>query len=165
MRVSDLMTKNVVSVGVNDPCSTAARLMWDCDCGAVPVMGEGGDKVVGMITDRDICMATWSQNAAPSDLRVAHAMSRELYFCAPQDGVGLAENVMRSKQVRRIPVVDGDQHLIGILSLADIARARDRAGTPQVVPQEVATTLADICQPASITANGASAGSSASAAL
>lgn len=149
MRVSDLMTKNVFFVRTNEPCSAAVRIMWDHDCGAVPVKGDDGERVLGMITDRDICMAAWSQDRPPSAIAVSQAMSRELYSCAPEDGVGLAENVMRSKQVRRIPVLDATQRLVGILSLADIACAQAMARTSlssEVAPQEIASTLTSICQ-------------------
>ncbi|HEY6558528.1 MAG TPA: CBS domain-containing protein [Polyangiaceae bacterium] len=153
MRVSELMTKVVACVRCNDPCGVAAKLMWDCDCGAVPVVDEG-ERVVGMITDRDICMAAWSRDSAPSAIRTGDVMSRQLYFCSPGDGVGLAENLMRSHQIRRIPVLDGERRLAGILSLADIARAGGRADPrstgSEVAPMQVASTLANICQPAPV---------------
>jgi CBS domain-containing protein len=150
MRVSELMTKEVACVRSNDPCAIAAKLMWDCDCGAVPVVDET-ERVVGMITDRDICMATWSRDCAPSAIRTGDVMSRELYFCSPGDGVGLAENLMRSHQVRRLPVLDAERRLAGILSLADIARASGRTDArttnSEVAPMQIASTLANICQP------------------
>lgn len=151
MRVSELMTKQVASVRSNEPCAVAAKLMWDCDCGAVPVTDETGGRVIGMITDRDICMATWSRDCSPAAIRAGEVMSRELYYCSPGDGVALAENLMRSHQIRRIPVLEADGRLAGILSLADIARAGGRAGGhmtgSEVAPMQVASTLANICQP------------------
>ena len=150
MKVADLMTQKVACVRADEPLSSAARLMWDCDCGAVPVI-DGTDRVVGMITDRDICMATWSRDQAPSGISVDQAMSEELHQCSPDASVATAENLMRSKQVRRIPVVDENQHLAGILSLADIARsdaiAGTRAASAKRQPDEIAATLARICQP------------------
>jgi CBS domain-containing protein len=151
MRVSELMTKQVASIRCNEPCAAAAKLMWDCDCGAVPVTDEAGERVLGMITDRDICMAAWSRDCAPSAIRARDVMSRDLYACSPGDGVALAENLMRSHQVRRIPVLDDERRLVGILSLADIARAGGRAGGrttgSEVAPIQVVSTLANICQP------------------
>jgi CBS domain-containing protein len=150
MKVLDLMTKDVACVRDTDPLSTAAQLMWDCDCGAVPVI-DSSEQVVGMITDRDICMATWSRNCPPSDIPVSAAMSRELFHCSPDSSVSAAENLMRSRQVRRIPVLDPNRRLAGILSLADIARRADsvglRAAPSELQPMEIATTLANICQP------------------
>jgi CBS domain-containing protein len=154
MKVEQLMTKEVARCGPEDPCSTAARLMWDCDCGAVPVLADDG-RLVGMITDRDICMAAWMQDRSPSAIRVSAVMARDVAFCSPSDPVETAERSMRSRQIRRLPVVGPDGRLLGILSLADIVRAaegsRSRTDRPdrtdRVQPQEIAATLADICQP------------------
>jgi len=149
MRVRDLMTKNVACCRANEPLSVAAQLMWDCDCGAVPVLDDSGSRAVGVITDRDICMATWIQNRPPAAIPVSEAMSRSLHCCSPEDDLVSAETIMKSKQIRRLPVVDGDNRVLGILSLADIALESSReAGRRQreVLADEVATTLANICQ-------------------
>lgn len=149
MRISELMTRSVASVRESQPLSDAAKAMWDCDCGAIPVLEDGSDRVIGMVTDRDICMATWSRNAAPGALRVSDAMSRRLHACSMSDTVAAAEALMRREQIRRVPVLDSERRLVGILSLADIARQADgtRAHrTRELAPQEVTATLADICQ-------------------
>jgi CBS domain-containing protein len=149
MKVADLMTRSVSHVRADEPLSAAAKLMWDCDCGALPVLDASG-RVVGMITDRDICMATWTQNRAPASISVSDAMSRQLHFCSPDQTLALAEELMRSKQIRRIPVLDSNQCLEGILSLADIARRTERASGPasrELAPDGIASTLARICQP------------------
>jgi CBS domain-containing protein len=146
MQVQELMTKNVASCSVADPCSVAVRLMWDCDCGAVPVLGHDGG-LVGVVTDRDICMATWMQDCSPRAIPVSAVMSRDLCVCAPTDDVAAAEQRMRDRQLRRLPVVGADRRLIGILSLADIVREANGRGRKRIVPDEVAATLADICQP------------------
>ncbi len=151
MKVREVMTTNVACVRKDDSLSTAAQLMWDSDCGSIPVKEEGSERVVGMITDRDICMATWSQDRPPSSIPVWEAMSSELYFSSPDETVSSAESLMRSRQVRRVPVLDDGQKLVGILSLADIAIAPQRKGTrrdtSEFAPAEVAETLAGICQP------------------
>jgi CBS domain-containing protein len=148
MTVDSLMTRTVAACREDQPVSVAAKLMWDCDCGSVPVV-DGEGRVIGMITDRDICMAAWMQNRPPSNIPVWEAMSREVYTCAPSETVAAAERLMCSRQVRRLPVVDEEHRLVGILSLADLVRQVQRAGGPaaQVVPAEVAATLAEICQP------------------
>jgi CBS domain-containing protein len=152
MKVRDLMTTGVASVKGDETLSDAARLMWDCDCGSVPVMD--GSVVVGMLTDRDICMAAWSKNQPPNAIRVAEAMSRELYHCAADDSISFAEDLMQARQVRRLPVLDAEQRLVGILSLADIVRqSRPPAlrgngnGRVELSPNDVAVTLATICEP------------------
>ena len=154
MRVSDLMTTNVAAVRAHEPLSAAARMMWDCDCGAVPVLASDSKRVIGMLTDRDICMATWSKDRAPSTIRAEDAMSRQVFGCSPTDSLLSAETLMRSKKIRRIPVIDSNQELVGILSLADIVRqagrvgtAGTRAATSDLAPHEITSTLADICQP------------------
>jgi CBS domain-containing protein len=145
MKVKDVMTTSVASVRQNDSLSEAARLMWDCDCGSVPVKEESGERVIGMITDRDICMAAWSRDRAPSQITVSEAMSRGLYSLGPEDKVSTAETLMRAKQVRRIPVLGLEGELLGILSLADIATESQRGGSDnEVSPRATAETLASI---------------------
>jgi CBS domain-containing protein len=151
MKVRDLMTTSVASVRSREPLSAAARLMWDCDCGAVPVTEEDSDRIIGMITDRDICIASWSKDRAPSSIPIAEAMSRELFHCTPEQSLSSAEMLMRSRKIRRIPVLDGHQRLVGILSLADIVTRSQHAGmrpaASELVATEIAATLANICQP------------------
>ena len=147
MKIRGLMTKHVASVRASDSTAVAARLMWDCDCGAVPVLDDGGH-AIAMITDRDICMAALMRDRAPSAIAVSDAMSPGVYCCGPDDDISTAERVMRAQQVRRIPIVDGDRRPLGLLSLADIVRATDHQhgrAAVKVAPEEVASTLADIC--------------------
>lgn len=147
MKVRDLMTSGVASIDSDDSLSSAARMMWECDCGVIPV--TRADRVLGVITDRDICMASWIRNQPLSELRVSDSMSRELFSCSPDDNVSVAERLMQSRQIRRLPVIDKEGHLVGILSLADIVRCTERAGrgVSDVSSNEVASTLATICQP------------------
>jgi CBS domain-containing protein len=148
MKVQELMTKKVAACRADDACNAAVKLMWDCDCGAVPVVGND-EKLAGMITDRDVCIAAWAQDRSPSAIPVSSVMSRDLCVCSPSDSVESAERLMRSRKVRRVPVIDAERRLVGILSLADVVRAADngRGGRKAVAPDEVAATLADICQP------------------
>jgi CBS domain-containing protein len=148
MLVEELMTRKPASVRPNQTLSVAARLMWDRDCGALPVLDDN-DEVRGMITDRDVCMATWSRGHAPNMIFVAEAMSRNPVVCRPQDTIARAELMMQTEQVRRLPVVDSERRLIGILSLADIARATEIAPAfgldRDLSSQDLTTTLAGIC--------------------
>ena len=150
MRVSDIMTREVATVRTDEKASAAARLMWDCDCGALPVLDETG-RAVAVITDRDICMATLFQDRPPSQFPVSLAMSRDLHFCLPEHDVTTAEQRMRVQQIRRLAVLDADRRLVGIVSLADIVRATARAeGKKGTLPSdEVTATLLDICAPRS----------------
>lgn len=145
LEVADLMTRQVVSVRVSEPLSVAAKLLWDHDCGAIPVLEDNSDRVVGMVTDRDICMATWSRNLAPGAIATSEAMSQGLVYCSPNDSVETAEGIMRSRKVRRLPVLDSERKLVGILSVTDIARVarQPSAARPgfEISPAHVVDTL------------------------
>jgi CBS domain-containing protein len=124
--VEDLMTRHPASIRPEQTLADAAQVMWDYDCGAVPVV-DGSRKLLGMITDRDICMATWSRARAPSTIFVREIVSRAIISCHPEDTIARAESIMRANQIRRLPVVGPAEQLVGILSLADIARAAHHA--------------------------------------
>ena len=146
MKVQDLMTNRVATVRPNDPTSAALHLMWDYDCGSLPVVDDNG-RVVALVTDRDIAMTALFRDAAPSVLRVSDAMSRDLYACAPSDSVASAEETMRANQIRRLPVVDREGRLLGVLSLADIVRNAADRRRQDVIPEEFTTIFAHICLP------------------
>ena len=150
MKVEQVMNRNVKTCLANDTLNRAAQLMWENDCGCVPVVDDDG-RAVGMITDRDVCMAAYTQGGMLSHLRVGSAMAREVRSCRPMDTVAEAESIMRAAQVRRLPVVDAERHIVGLLSLNDIARevARERgaSGKPELGSEDVAETLGAICIP------------------
>ena len=140
MKVEQVMSRNVKTCLSDDTLNRAAQLMWENDCGCIPVVDDDG-RAVGMITDRDVCMAAYTQDGLLNRLSVGSAMAT--------DTVAEAESIMRAAQVRRLPVVDPESHVIGLLSLNDIARevARERgaSGKPEVGSEEVAETLGAIC--------------------
>jgi CBS domain-containing protein len=159
MQVKELMTTSPSVCTLADTTNEAARIMWERDCGAVPVVDRNGH-VVGMITDRDICIAAYFQGEPLSQIRVADVMSRELCVCRPEDEVAAAERVMRENQVRRLPVVTDGKFLVGILSVSDLAQGVPRAagsgGRPQAPEsQELLQVLSAISEPRS--GNGAHA--------
>ena len=124
MKVKDVMTTNVRTCFTSDSLVTAAQFMWDYDCGCVPVLNEHG-RVVGMLTDRDICMAAFFQGVPIGEIKVSAVMSRQLFGCTSDDGLSAAERIMRDKKVRRLPVLNKEGRLVGLLSLSDIARHAD----------------------------------------
>ena len=147
MRVRKLMTVAPTTCGPNDSCSEAARIMWDCDCGSVPVVDSTG-RAVGIVTDRDICMAALFHGSPLSTISLAEVMSGDLCTCHADDDVREAERLMTQRQVRRLPVTDEAGTLVGILSLGDVAQTvgRDgRASRPEGV--ELVTTIAAISEP------------------
>jgi CBS domain-containing protein len=120
MKVADLMSRPVETCRVEDSLNTAAQQMWEHNCGCVPVVDAVG-KPVGMVTDRDICMAAYTQGKPLAEISVSTAMSRQIHTCAPTDSISAGEKVMAEKQVRRLPVIDKEGRLVGVLSLHDIA--------------------------------------------
>jgi CBS domain-containing protein len=145
--IEQLMSRNVRCCGADETLDEAARLMWDNDCGCVPVCSSNGTpRVIGMITDRDICMAALFGGKPLAELRVADAMSRSVHVCRPSDSPAAVERLMRERRVRRIPVADASGRLLGIVSLADLARA-GRRSSADVTETDVGATLAAICEP------------------
>jgi CBS domain-containing protein len=147
MNVAELMTKNAMTCRPDEPLHSAAQIMWDHDCGCVPVVDET-NAIQGMITDRDVCMAALMQGKSLSEISVGSAMSRAIYGCLPNDDIEKAAELMRARQVRRVPVLDEQGRVLGVLSLGDFARALSRSATNGVSSPTVARTLFDISQPA-----------------
>ena len=119
MKVKEIMTKNAKACVPTATLAEAAGLMWDEDCGVVPVVTQSG-KVVGLITDRDICMAATLGNVKLSELAVEEVVSGKLYSTKADDDVRTALETMREQKVRRLPVINSDGALEGILSMNDI---------------------------------------------
>jgi predicted transcriptional regulator len=99
MKVETVMSRSVRSCMPDHTLACAAQLMWEGDCGCVPIV-DGGGYVKGMITDRDICMATYLNGRTPQDLRVGDFMSRYVLACGPHDRIADATATMRRAQVR-----------------------------------------------------------------
>ena len=149
MKVKDVMTKDVRICGINDDLATAARTMWMRSCGILPVVNEKAE-VIGVLTDRDICVAACSKNRAPSSIAVNEVVTRNLYSCSPEADVREALAIMRQRQVRRLPVIDANGKLCGILSLDDVAvKAGENRKRPEFSAQDVERTFEAICRRAS----------------
>jgi len=145
MNVSQLMTGDVAACRPEDTLNYAAQLMWDRDCGCIPVIDDAGT-VIGMLTDRDALMAAYFRGEPLSSIRVVDVMSRDVKWCRPDDDVMDAERRMQEHQIRRMPVVENGR-LVGVLSINDIALAADHAGAvDSPTPDEVGETLAAIGQ-------------------
>jgi CBS domain-containing protein len=137
MKVREIMTPDVKSCSLDTNLASAAEIMWRYDCGALPVT-DGGGSVVGMITDRDICIAAATRSRAEGDIAVKEVLSKPLRACSPTDDIRTAMETMKTQQLRRLPVVDNDGRLSGIVSLHDIAaQARGRQQNAGVSPNEV----------------------------
>lgn len=128
MKVKDLMTTDVKRCSPDTNLAAAARIMWEGDCGAVPVTDERGH-VVGVITDRDICIAAATRPHTEGEIAVKDVISNAAYTCAPGDDLRAALETMKARKVRRLPVVEQGGRLVGIVSIHDIAeQSRNRTG-------------------------------------
>lgn len=149
MIVDQLMSRAVACCHARQTLAEAAHLMWQRDCGCIPVVAAD-DLLVGIITDRDICMAVCFKSRTADDIVVEEVMTRDVITCGIHDTVEKAEAAMRRAQVRRIPVIDRDGRVVGILSLNDLAREAEREarGAPADLPlSDVALTLSAVCRP------------------
>lgn len=119
MRVSDVMTKQVQTIGPDAPIVEAACLMRDCDIGVLPVCD--GDRITGMVTDRDITIRAVADGKG-DDAKVREVMSESVICVKEEDDLEAAAQIMRDKQIKRVPVLDASGRLCGILSLGDLAQ-------------------------------------------
>jgi CBS domain-containing protein len=150
MKVQEIMTTDVRACGPDATLADAAVIMWDNDCGAVPVVNSAGT-CVGMITDRDICMAVATQNRLASELTVGAVSAGKVVSCRPEMDVRAALELMRREQLRRLPIINGDGQLVGILSIADIIRHAKKGESKKAkhVPhKDVMRTLKALTKPA-----------------
>ena len=145
MHIKEIMSQPVVSCPTNSTLDHAARLMWEFDCGVIPVVDDDG-RVAGIVTDRDICMAAYTQGKALSAIPVATAMARDVAAVHADDGIDQVEKLMRDKQVRRLPVLNSESRLTGLVSMSDLARLSARASR-SAVDRELVQTLAAVSQP------------------
>lgn len=120
MKVSEVMSRKVEIASPEDSIQRAAQMMARIDAGILPV-GDG-DRLVGMITDRDIAIRGVGEGRNPTDTPVNQVMTREVKYCFEDDDVDAVAGNMAQLQVRRLPVLNRDKRLTGIISLGDIAR-------------------------------------------
>ncbi|HEX7672291.1 MAG TPA: CBS domain-containing protein [Polyangiaceae bacterium] len=149
MIVSQLMSRNITTCTPQDSLADAARKMWEQDIGCLPVLDAEGH-VNGIVTDRDACMAAYTQGRPLSAISVDSAMARCVHSCRPTDRIEAVEAVMKAHQVRRVPVIDREGHLVGLVSMNDIAReSADELmrRSPDVRTGDLVSTLARICEP------------------
>lgn len=149
MNVSELMSPDVRTCTTRSTLDVAAQMMWEGDCGCVLVVDDER-RVVGILTDRDICMAGFTQGKRYADIPVSTAMAIEVFTVNETDSIETAEMLMREKQIRRLPVVDGLGRLRGVLSLNDLARnarARGNAKNDGLTATAITQTLCAICAP------------------
>lgn len=137
MKVRDLMSVDVETIDVETTVAAAARRMADDDIGAFPIVHDG--KLTGFLTDRDIAVRAVG-TGLPSCMPVGFIMSESVKTCSPEDDIGTVLALMAREQIRRMPVCNESQEIVGLVSLADAAnRAADK--------EDVADTLAEVSKP------------------
>lgn len=146
MRTDHLMTRNVHTCSKDDSLADAARVMWEADVGCL-VVTEPEGRAIGMITDRDLAMAGYIQGVALRDASVGSAMSSGVHSCAPETPINEVEQEMDRERIRRVPVIDGDGKLVGILTLGDLARSAQSSPLRIAAIPGVTRTLASVCTP------------------
>ena len=135
MKVEQIMTPSPATCGLSDNLAQVAERMWDANCGIVPVVDEAAH-VVGVITDRDICIAAATRGLTPGDIDVVDMQRRPVVACRPDDDLQTALALMKQHRVRRLPVTTVEGVLHGIISLDDItlcAGRRDAVSAADIV--------------------------------
>ena len=146
MIVAEVMTQKVHTCSPTDPLHAAVQIMWEHDCGSVPVVREDGH-VIGMITDRDVCMAAFLRGQRLDECVVRDVMAAPAITCRPSDPVEKAESAMREYRIRRVAVIDESDRVTGIVSMNDLVLAVPRADNQRGKrPESLVGTLTAICQ-------------------
>ena len=144
MKVKEIMTPNAKAIWLTESLADAAQLMWENDCGVLPIIKDGR-KVVGMITDRDICMAAAMSDKNPSGISVEEVMTGLVYSLNPEDEIDDALKVMQEHKIRRLPVVNAQGELEGILSMNDVVLNAKATGD-DIAYGDVVQTYQAICE-------------------
>lgn len=147
MNASDIMTKDVATCAVGDSLNRAAQLMWDRRCGCLPVVERDSGVLVGILTDRDVAMAAYTQGRRLDDIPVDTAMSRPAVICGPTATAEDIEDLMMAHAVRRLVVVNLDGRVEGIISIDDVARCGSEwDGRAEIDLERVALTIGEIAR-------------------
>ena len=142
MTVQEVMSAAPATCRQDTDLAAVAKLMWDHDCGFIPVVGDAGT-VVGVVTDRDICIATATRRLLPEHISAAQAMTGPVHACPPTDKTSEALATMKQFRIRRLAVIDADGHLQGVISINDIVLASHQKRGPAA--QEIVSAMAAIC--------------------
>ncbi|MCZ4092917.1 CBS domain-containing protein [Sinorhizobium psoraleae] len=131
MRISEAMHSGVRWISPDTDLRTAARIMKDDDIGALPV-GEN-DRLVGMVTDRDMALRAFANGHDVSSLTVRDVMTNEIVLCRTSESIEDAIHLMEEKKIRRLPVINEDKRMVGMLSLGDISHCSSREMTGELL--------------------------------
>jgi CBS domain-containing protein len=145
MKVKDVMTPNAKAIWLTESLADAAKLMWENDCGVLPIIKDGR-KVIGMITDRDICMGVAMRDKNPSSVSVEEVMTGQVFSITLDDDVDQALQLMQEHKIRRLPVVNPEGELEGVLSMNDIVLHAKSAKASPIAYADIVKTYQAICE-------------------
>jgi len=131
--VREVMTSNPCSIDADKSVAYAAKMMRDEDVGIAPIVE--GDRLVGVLTDRDIAVRVVAESRDPEQVKAAEVASRDVVTLDPEQDLDEALRLMARHQVRRLPVVEEDGRLVGVVAQADVAKVADERHTGEVVEQ------------------------------
>lgn len=152
MNVMELCSTDLCTCRRETDLASVAGMMWERDCGIVPVVDERRH-VVGVITDRDICLAVATRGCRATDLCVGDVISGEAFVCSATEDVRSALRSMASHAVRRLPVVNERHELVGVLSISDVIQAaRDKSKVGALTGSDVLLALQQVTRPRPVTA-------------
>jgi len=149
MRVEDVMMRTPVCCGSETNLGAATEMLWSRNCGMLPIV-NAQQKVIGVITDRDLCIALGTRNQLAGQIAVGDVMTGTVYSCRPEDDIHAALDTMARNRVRRLPVISKEGHLEGILSMDNVVQHADAAGTgntAELAPRDIVVTLQRIYGP------------------
>jgi CBS domain-containing protein len=139
MRLGEIMTRDVEVIGSNAPLKEAAAKMKELDVGLIPICD--GDRLKGTLTDRDITIRATAEGKNPSKTKVSAIMSTDIAYCYEDQEIEEAVSLMETRQIRRLPILNRDQRLVGIVALSDLAM---HAGQNEMIGE----TLKEVSRPA-----------------
>lgn len=140
MKCQDIMTRSPKSAWFSSTALQAAHIMKKENVGILPVNDDKTQKLVGLVTDRDLCLGVIADGKKPDEVKVSEFMATKVIFCHPDDDIHNAESLMKAYQVRRVAVVDQNGFCVGIISAADLA-------LKLAEPQEIYETVKEISKP------------------
>ena len=149
MKVREFMVRTPAYCNPESNLGAAAEILWNRNCGILPVVNQQR-KVVGVMTDRDMCIALGTRNRLPGEISVREVMSTKVYTCLDEDDVHVALETMSKARVRRLPVLNAEGILMGILSMDDIVLHTEAASSikpTDLTQKDVVNTLKRIYGP------------------
>ncbi len=149
MRVQDVMMRTPAFCSPETNLGAAVEILWNRNCGMLPIV-DSQQKVVGVVTDRDLCVALGTRNRLPGDIRVSEVASGDIYSCRPEDDIHAALETMAKQKVRRLAVINKTGSLEGILSMDDVVLHAEAGGvgrTTELPHAEIVDTLRQVYGP------------------